>query len=201
MKNEVFDKAYADVQDGDFFSINVADNAPMNQLPGFLIQWGTGEYAHIGYVKYKLLDISCEAVDKGFIATNIIANYRGKRGVGITFWRLSDLTEDKLKLMQDECDKLIMEKHPYDWIVIARLSFRQLIYKIPILGHFIKPVFERVPFFGDNDKNLYCSEAAAMIARKVYPDFRQGFKPNQITPTDFCKSHYLVQVSRAVAEE
>jgi hypothetical protein len=199
MKNEDFDKAIETVQDGDFFSIDVADDAPMNQLPGFLIQWGTGAYAHIGYVKHILLDIACEAVDKGFIPTQL-SSYKGKKGVGITFWRLKDLTPDKIKLMQDMCDKLVQEKHPYDWTVIARLSFRQLIYKIPILGHFIKPMLERVPFYGDNNKNLYCSEAGAIIARTVYSDFRKGFEPNQITPTDFCQSSKLVQVSRAVAD-
>jgi len=200
-KND-FDEAYAKAQDGDFYAISISDEGSLKdefgQLAGVLIQFGTGGKAHMGYLRAKEADMGIESIDKGTVPTNPIDLYRGKKSVGITFYRLKDLTPEKLELMNAEADKIVAEQHPYAWGNIGQLSFRAILCKVPLVGFFLNEFLWTVPYF-DNSKDLFCSEVTTMIARKADPTFREKFKqPNMVTPTRFCASSRLEIVSEAV---
>jgi len=205
MTEKDFDEAYARAENGDFFSIDISDEGSLKddfgQLAGVLIQFGTGGYAHIGYVREKDIDMSVEAIDKGTVPTNIVKAYRGKSSVGITFWRLKDMTPEKLKIMNDTCDTIVGQKHPYAWGNVLRLGGRALLCKIPLLGWFINKFVWKIPYIGDDGKDLFCSEVATIIARSADKEFRKDYQPNEVTPTMFCESSHLIQVSRAVGSK
>lgn len=201
MNEKDFDTAYEKAQDGDFFAINVSDEGSLKdefgQMAGVLIQFGTGGYAHIGYLRDKAKNISVEAIDKGTVQTDIISSYRGKTSVGITFFRLKDMSYEKLTKMNETCDKIVAEKHGYAWGNVGRIGFRALLCKIPLVGFFINEFIWGLPYVGDNTKDLFCSEVGTMIARSADAEFRKKFQPNQVTPTRFCASSRLDVVSRA----
>ena len=200
MTNEDFDKALAVTLNGDFFAISVSDEADLGkELAGQLIQFGTGAYAHIGVIREKDINMSVESVSQGTIATDILS-YRGRKGLGITFWRLNAINDSNRQIMMDYIDKIVGEKHPYDWSVILRMTGRSLLGKIPVVGFFITKFFSKLKFWGDTPKELFCSEVCTMMARTIEPDFRKGFEANQVTPTLFCESSKIAMVSRAVAE-
>jgi hypothetical protein len=201
MTEKDFDEAYAKTESGDFYAISISDEGSLKeefgQLAGVLIQFGTGDKAHMGYLRDKATNKGVESVDKGTIVTNPISLYRGKRSVGITWYRLKDLTADKLALMNTECDKIVSEKHAYAWGNIGQLSFRALLCKIPFIGFALNEFIWKIPYF-DNTKDLFCSEVTTMIAKKADPTFRKDYQPNQVTPTRFCQSSRLMIVSEAV---
>lgn len=204
MDAKEFDAAYDVARSGDFFSISISDDADikdkLGQEAGVLIQFGTGAVSHIGFLREKISDMAVEAIDTGTVPCQI-TRYRGVKGVDITFWRLKGLTTEGLTAMFTLCDKIVGEKHPYDWGLIFRMTGRSILGKIPLIGFFISNLFRKLPFFGNNSKAYICSEVSTIIARAADKEFRKDYNPDMVTPTMFCQSSRLTQVSRAVCEE
>jgi len=200
MDKEIYFKEVKNLHRGDLIFVHVkpeyAEKAGVNGILGTLIQYGTGEFAHVE-TYYGNKDGNHRTIleaNGNKVAWNSLDRYLAHaKAFRLVFKRLRDVNVDDIKAMETEMYRQVGVE--YDKGQLVGLGIKSALTKIPILGFFINKFIWSVPTPFASKEKLICSESAALICMAPKnPDGKPKYGSicqDNVTPSSLARNPLL----------